>query len=149
MNAKITGWDTVGVTNIGVMDEGRRFNLQFTGTDGETRNIFVPHEAIGPFIMTLLTLQGPAREERIQRGIEIEDVGGEMSGQFLLAVSQIHIAADEQGTEFALNIRTRDNLELRFQLDPSTTESVAVGLVTTLAKYGISVSLPTDSETKH
>ena len=149
MNAKITGWDTIGVTNIGVMDEGRRFNLQFTGTDGAVRNIFVPHEAVGPFVASLLAIQVPARDERIKSGIETGDVGGEISGQFLLGVSQIQIAADEQGTEYVLNIRTGDGLDLRFQLDPNSTVSLAVGLVAILAKHGISVALPTVPETKN
>ncbi len=137
----VKGWDTIGVTNCGALRDGR-MNLTFTGKDGDTRNIFIPRDSLGQLIPSLLAMNAAMAKE--------EGTHDMLSGTHLIGIKRIQIGADEDGQEFGLELVTNDNLEIRYTLDRQTTESLATGLVATLAKHGIRIQLhPPEGLPKH
>ena len=144
MTEKVTGWDTIGSTGAGIMDDNR-LRLEFTGKDGSKRNIFVPVASIGPFIASVTALLS----EAYRKGYISNDIGQELASQFLLGVSQTQIAADKAGSEYVVTFVTRDGLSLQFYLDPNTTQALAEGLVAVLSKHGRSLDLQPSAGSQH
>jgi hypothetical protein len=136
------GWDTIGATDIGVLTDGR-FMLGFTGAeDGVVHNVFIPAEAVAPLVATLIAVNAKAAKT-------MPSIGDEVSGKFLLEITQSSVLAGENGTEFALSLMTRDELALRLHFDPNTIEALATGIVAVLAKHGRYVDLPRAPGRKH
>ena len=137
---KASGFDTVGVTKVGALRDGR-ISLQFTGTDGDVRNVFIPAASVSNMVTTLLALCAK---------IELpKNVGDKMEGQHNISIRQIGIGAAEDGSEFSIVVRTIDNLELRFQLTPESIESFAGGLIATLSAHGRSPTQTRPEVTRH
>ena len=144
MAETVTGWDTIGSTGAGIIGSDK-LRLEFTGTDGSKRNIFVPIASLGSCFATVTALLS----EAYRRGHLSADVGQELASQFLVGVSQFQVASDEAGNEYVLSIVTKDGLQLQFHLDPNTTEALAEGLVAVLAKHGKILSQHPLAESRH
>jgi hypothetical protein len=134
----VRGFDTIGGTDIGILTDGR-----FTdAADGVVHNVFIPAEAVAPLVATLIAVNAKAAKT-------MPSIGDEVSGKFLLEVTQSSILADENGTEFAVSLMTRDELALRLHFVPNTIEALAMGIVAVLAKHGRYVELPRAPRRKH
>ncbi|MCH9053104.1 MAG: hypothetical protein IIA72_18935 [Proteobacteria bacterium] len=144
MTEKVTGWDTIGSTGVGIMD-ANRLRLEFTGKDGRKQNIFVPVTSIGPCIASVTALLS----EAYRKGHISNDVGQELASQFLLGISQTQIASDKAGSEYVVTFVTRDGLSLQFHLDPNTTQALAEGLVSVLLKHGRTLDLQPSAGSRH
>jgi hypothetical protein len=125
---KIAGWDTDGVTKLGAMTNGR-LNLEFSGTDGTKRNIFVPGETVSMLVASLIAFNAKASKAAGKTDVFLP-------GTKLLSVKSVGIGSDERGSEFALSLTTKDDLQLRFDFDPNTIEALAIGLIAILEKHG-------------
>ena len=136
---KVSGFDSVGVTKVGALRDGR-VSLQFTGTDDAVRNVFIPAASVSNMVTTLLTLCA---------NIELPKFGDKLEGQLYMTIREIDIGAAEDGAEFSIVVRTIDNLELRFLLTPESIESFAGGLVATLSDHGRSPTQTRPEGTRH
>lgn len=131
--ANVRGWDTNGVTKIGALEDGR-ISLQFSGKDGETRNVFIPAPSLSNLVISLMGF-GAKAAERL-------DIGEAIDGSQMLSVHDVAVAAAKDGSEFSLIVTTQDRLELRFLLTRATIELLADGLVASLSEHGWSPSPP-------
>ena len=132
MSETIKGWDTIGVTNFSMMAD-KRIAREFTGTDGQKRNIFVPAESIAPEIANLVALFKKATDT----GALGPAIGTEVSGKFMLGLKRISLGSDAGGSEFMVLLETGDGLQLRFLLNRSTMETLATAVAVVAAKHGM------------
>jgi hypothetical protein len=128
----VKGWDTTGISDIGMIADGR-VNLTFKGLDGQSRDILIPGASIGQAVVSLIAAS--AEFEARQSG----KLGEAIPSTHLMGINQSQVAADALGTEFAVVLRTKDGLAMRFLFDRNTIEALATALVGTLAKHGIQV----------
>src|SRR5262245_28702695 len=133
--ADAVGWDTNGVTQVGMLTDGRA-NLTFSSTDGQTRNIFIPCASIGQLVVNLIAVG--AEFERLQGS----QIGDAIPSSHLMGINAAAVAADQSGTDFAISLTTKDGLTLRFHFDRNTIQSLATALVATLAKHGMQIVPP-------
>lgn len=140
MAEKIKGWDTTAITQVGILDKDR-MRLEFQGTEGMKRNIFIPLASVGHLVATLVALTTEAH----QRGLIAEQ---DLS-KHLVGVSDIRILSDAAGTEFVLSVVTRDKIDLRFRLERRAFQVLAQSLNEALSIHRIS-PLPRSPEgSKH
>jgi hypothetical protein len=138
---EVTGWNTIGVTNLSVLVDGR-FNLQFTGLDGEKRNIFIPGPSVPMLVAGLTTLAAQQAEGRV-------NIGDPVPQSHFFWVKALAVATDAEGSEFALIITTSDGLPVRFLLNANGAETLANALVGSLSKHGIDIQRQRPEETRH
>lgn len=143
----VKGWDTDGINHVGVMENGTRLNITFVGKDGVARNIFVPYEAVGFMVATILAMMPEAKKARVKSGLESADQIA-IGQKQMAGVKAFVFGADDAGKEFAMNLVTGDNLELRFLMDAHQAQALTTGMLATLAKHGIQVSLPNPGESR-
>src|ERR1041384_319643 len=140
--ANVKGWDTIGITNIGLLTDGKA-NLTVTGTDRQIRNIFIPGASIGQTILTLIGI-GAKFEEK-----QNTTLGEAIPSTHLMGINESQIAADATGRDFALVLKTKDGLAMRFHFDRNTIEGLAMALMSVLQKHGIQVQPPSSQGWKN
>ncbi|KAB2919925.1 MAG: hypothetical protein F9K29_03435 [Hyphomicrobiaceae bacterium] len=133
----VKGWDTQGVTGLGLLSDGR-LKLEFTGTNGEKRNVFMPADIIPQLVASLI-----AFNDKMPPGKALEE------GTHLLGIKHFAVGSSDSGGEFVLALTTGDNLQMRFLMGGETIELLAAGLASALKKHGRSIESQHPSGKKH
>ena len=137
---EIRGWNTTGITGLGLLSDGR-LKLEFTGADGEKRNIFMPADLIPLLVVKLIDFNAKVAAT--------QGKGDLKPGDNVASVKHVAAGSNDDGTEFFLALTTLDDLQLRFLLTTRMTEGLALGLVSELSRHGKSLP-PLHSEgSKH
>jgi len=116
---KVTGWDTNGVNEVGVLEDGR-VTLQFAGREGEHRKIFIPREAAYNLVVLLSDLFAKLKTQNTP--------GSEADLELAFILKELSIGADEQQNQFSLILTTVDDLQLRYTTSRETVQSLAAAL---------------------
>jgi|GEM_PF-5777636 len=132
MSEKITGFDSIGMTELGLLQDGR-VNIEFTGTDGAKQVTFFPASIMSQLVMSLIAFNA-----KIAEATEQTD---DLAFQNTSKVKEFSVGSNDQGTEFAVAFRNTDDLVLSFGLDANSTESLTVALLSALSEHGITPRL--------
>lgn len=138
--SKVQAWDTNGVTDLGALDDGR-IKLEFSGTDGQKRNILIPGASIPHLVASLVAFNA-----KVSTATGTKDT---IAGTHMLGVKSFTVGADESGSDFAVALTTGDGLQLRFLLNTNNAEALATALVATLAEHGRSLPPLSSGGVKH
>lgn len=127
---KLVGWDTIGVTSVGLLADGR-VKREFTGTDGQKRNIFVPLNTLAQELLTLQQATAAARERGITPKLT---VGDKIDGSGMIKVESVLAGKSADGSEVAIVIETIDKLPIRLLTDRGTAETLRDALSAVLGQ---------------